>query len=299
VAGLATRILAKAKNRDIILLHDVMPPRGTKEQLLREFEALLAGLAARGLTVTPLSRLIGQEIMHSRELQAAQTPVELFYNGLAPTYDAEQFGSRVAISRRKEHELFSARIPELFRGADRVLEIGAGTGIFTIDIARNCREVLAVDLSRNMLAVLAEKAHAEGLANIRAIAGDIETMPLEGDFSAVCAFLSFEYMSDLPALFNRLADHMPPGAHLYFTVARRSLFRLFTQIGNAMRQGVWLKAHSRRELENWLQAAGFEPLAINAHLCKTWFSGGMLLEVVARKTAGKQAGTPAGQKDSR
>ena len=41
---------------------------------------------------------------------------------------------------------------------DRVLEIGAGTGIFSMPIARLCHELVAVDVSKGMLAVLEHKA---------------------------------------------------------------------------------------------------------------------------------------------
>src|SRR5512137_448244 len=108
------------------------------------------------------------------ENQSRSRSVELFYNDLAPTYDHEQFQTAVSMSKRKEYELFSARLPELFDGAGRVLEIGAGTGIFTIPIARHCREVIAVDFSRNMLGLLEKKAAAEGITNIRTILCDVE-----------------------------------------------------------------------------------------------------------------------------
>ncbi|HEY5460617.1 MAG TPA: hypothetical protein VIJ89_02600, partial [Deferrimonas sp.] len=78
---------------------------------------------------------------------------------------------------------------------------------------------------------------------------------------------------------------------LYFITARRSLLRLFAQIGNAMRQGLWLKAHSRREIEAILSDSGFEEIRIGSHLFKSWVSGGVLLEVAARRRT--DPGTPA------
>ena len=69
------------------------------------------------------------------------------------------------------------------------------------------------------------------------------------------------------------------------------IFRLFTQIGNAMRQGIWLKAHSRREIESMLKAAGFEQITVNSHLLKSFISGGILLEVTARKRTADQSGS--------
>jgi peptidoglycan/xylan/chitin deacetylase (PgdA/CDA1 family)/2-polyprenyl-3-methyl-5-hydroxy-6-metoxy-1,4-benzoquinol methylase len=285
VVKLAGRLLAKAVSGDIILLHDVAPRQGNVTHLLHEFLSLIEGLKEKGLEIVPLSRLIGKEVMQWGASDSGPNPAELFYNGLAETYDQEQFTSTVSLSRTTEYRLFSAQLPALFAGANRVLEIGAGTGIFTMDIARNCTEVVAADISGNMLDLLKEKATAEGIANIRTLKGNVETMELEGSFSLACAFSSLEYLADLSAFLIRLAQHIEPGGCVYFITARSSLFRLFTQIGNAMRQGLWLKSHSRREIEAMLTAAGFERIVVSSHLFKSILSGGMLLEVIARRGA--------------
>jgi peptidoglycan/xylan/chitin deacetylase (PgdA/CDA1 family)/2-polyprenyl-3-methyl-5-hydroxy-6-metoxy-1,4-benzoquinol methylase len=283
IRHLAQRVLGKVRPGDIVLLHDVAPPKGDVEGLLAEFEAILEGLKAKGLEVRPLARIIGREIMETPEASSGGNAAALFYNGLAASYDQEQFCSNVSISRRTELALFTARIPELFEGAGRVLEIGAGTGIFTTTIARHARQVDALDISANMLALLQEKCRAEGISNIRTQVGNVETMELEGPYDVVCAFSALEYLTDLPALIQRLAPHMNPGGTIYFITARKSFFRRFTQIGNAMRQGMWLKAHSRREFTKMLEAAGFTPVSITSHLLKCVINRGMLLEVIARK----------------
>jgi peptidoglycan-N-acetylglucosamine deacetylase len=296
IKHLASTVLGKAVPRDIILLHDVAPTNGSIEDLLAEFEAILQGLKQRGLEIRPLARLIGREIMQTSSV-AGINPAELFYDGLAATYDQEQFCTNVSIARRTELGLFEARIPGIFEGAGRVLEIGAGTGIFTTKIARHCREVEALDISANMLALLEGKCRAEGITNVHPRVGNVETMELTGPYDVVCAFSSLEYLTDLPALLLRLAPHVPPGGMIYFITARRSLFRLFTQIGNAMRQGMWLRARSRRQFEAMLTAAGFEPVSITAYLLKCIISGGMLLEVVARRRDCALPPKPAGSAD--
>jgi peptidoglycan-N-acetylglucosamine deacetylase len=293
VARLAERLLAKVKPGDIILVHDVAPRQGDATQLLQEFSKLIEGLRGKGLEILPLGRLIGKEVMQWGASDSGPNPAEQFYNGLAESYDQEQFASTVSLSRTTEYRLFSAQLPRLFAGANRVLEIGAGTGIFTLDIARNCTEVLAADISGNMLELLEKKAQAEGVKNIRTVKGNVETMELEGPFSVVCAFSALEYLADLPAFFTRLARQVEPGGAVYFITARSSLFRLFTQVGNAMRQGLWLRAHSRREIETMLTAAGFERIAVSSHLFKSLLSGGMLLEVVARRADAAAAAQPA------
>jgi peptidoglycan/xylan/chitin deacetylase (PgdA/CDA1 family)/SAM-dependent methyltransferase len=285
VAGLARRILGKAKARDIILLHDTAPHRVTVDQLLEEFDQLIQGLGHNGLAILPLSGLLGREVMETAAVPGEVHAARMFYDGLADGYDQEQFCSGVSRSRRTELALFSARMPGLLAGAGRVLEIGAGTGIFTLELARHCREVVATDISPRMLAILERKAAAAGIGNITPVPGNVETLALEGPFSAVCAFSALEYLTDLPGLLRRLAPQLEPGGAVYFITARRSLFRLFTQVGNAMRQGIWLRARSRREFAQMLEENGFDRIEISAHLLKSWLSGGMLLEVAARKKA--------------
>lgn len=282
ISQLAARLLSKVRPGDIVLLHDVKPPKGDTSALLEEFSKFFDGLAAKGLEVVALERLIGKEVMQ-RGSNSGPNAAELFYDGLAAGYDDEQFNSGVSMSRTMEQKLFSERVPTLFAGTRRVLEIGAGTGIFTLEIARNCGEVLAMDISGNMLEHLKKKAAAEGIGNITAVKGNVEEMEPAGPFSVVCAFSALEYLTDLPGFLKRLSDQVEPGGSLYFITARTSFFRLFTQIGNAMRQGIWLKSHSRGQIERMLIDAGFEPVSVTSHLLKCVINGGMLLEVVARK----------------
>ncbi|HEY5191119.1 MAG TPA: polysaccharide deacetylase family protein, partial [Candidatus Deferrimicrobium sp.] len=249
IGHLSEKVLKTVSPGDIVALHDVAPRHAGTERLMAEFGALLRGLKEKGPEVVPLDRLIGRKVMRRGGSPGEAHPAALFYDGFAADYDREQFCSPVWIVRKTEYALFEARLPSLCSPSDRVIEIGAGTGIFTLAIARRCREVTAVDISQSMLEILKGKAAAEGLGNIRTIVGNVETMDLDESYTVACAFSSIEYLTDHQAFFSRLADHIEPGGTLYFTTARRSLFRLFAQIGNAIRQGMWLKAHSVGEIE--------------------------------------------------
>lgn len=290
VANLAARVLRKISPGAIVALHDVAPRRAGAEPLLVEFDRLIRGIREKGLEIVPLARLIGREVMERGPVPGGAPPSTLFYDTLADDYDREQFTSAVSISKRAEYALFEARIPLLFEGARRVLEIGAGTGIFTIPIARHSREVVAVDASRRMLAILEQKAAGERLANVRTLVGNAQTIDLEGSYSLACGFSSLYYLPDLPAFFKRLARHLEPRGVLYFITTRRSLIGFFTRVGNAARQGLWLRACSRREIETMLAAAGFEEIRVSSHLLKSWISGGVLLEVTARANRANRGG---------
>ena len=284
INGLSRRILKKIKSGDIIMLHDVRSGRDFDIQLwLDEIELLIVGIGNKGINILPLSKIIGKDIMIKAEEKFTPNPIKTFYNGLALDYDREQFYSGVSTVRKKEYKLVLSRIPQIITSSDRVLELGAGTGIFTIPISKYCKEIVAVDISNNMLIKLKEKAEESDIKNITCILGDYENVNFNKTFDVICSFSSFEYISDLENTINSLSNYLKPGGILYFTTAHCSLFRFFTQIGNALRQGLWLKARSKNEIKKMLHSASFHKIDISCHLFNSIFSGGMLLEALAEK----------------
>jgi len=283
IEGIARRVLRSVRPGDIVLLHDTPPTGGSTEQLLGEVDALIRGLKEMGLQHVPLSTLLGRPIMEASESAQEVNPIRAFYNGLAQNYDAEQESAGIGAVRRLERELVSSRLKTVVNPSDRVLEIGAGSGRFTLPLAHLAKEVVAVEISGGMLERLKTKAGIRHISNIVPILGDIERIELEGTFDVVCCFSAFEYISDLGALLARLAGSIKPGGRLYFTTAHRSLLRFFAQIGNAMRQGLWLHSRSTKEIRSMLSAAGLEEVEISTHGLKCLPSGGVLIEVLATK----------------
>ncbi len=277
--SLARRILKRVAPGDIVLLHDKPPPTRPVSDWLQEIEALLVGLARRELTVDPLSRLLRRPIMRPGHAENAG-PVGVFYDSVAATYDEEQARPAMSRVRRAEERLIDARLSKLIGPHDAVMELGAGTGRFSLQLAKLARRVTAVDVSPEMLAILQHKARAAGLTNVLCQVGDFCEAAFAGPFDLICAFSCFEYVGNLPVLLGRLAICLAPGGRLYFTTAHRSFFRFFTQIGNALRQGIWLRARSRSEIEAALRAAGLAPLEMTAAVFGGP-GGGMLVEVVA------------------
>src|SRR4051794_38608939 len=60
------------------------------------------------------------------------------------------------------------------RPADRVLDVGCGTGSITRAAARRATSAEGIDLSTQMLALARHRAKAEGLDNVRFIHGDAQ-----------------------------------------------------------------------------------------------------------------------------
>ncbi len=278
VRGLSKRIARRVRPGDIVLLHDVAPSKDFDvRSWLGEIEALIVSLKDRGFEILPLSSLIGRPVMQAA---AAPSPAALFYGSIAGSYDKER--QRHA-AWAKERDLFESNLLPLLTRSHDVLELGAGTGLFTIPIARRCGHVTAVELSPLMAGILKHKAERENLGNIDWLIGDIEQLDAGGPYDAICSFSALEYVADTGALFARLSPQLKPGGVLYMTTARRSLFRFFTQVGNALRQGLWLRAQSRRSIEKALASAGFRSRLVSAHVFKFGPFGGMLFEVIAKK----------------
>jgi peptidoglycan-N-acetylglucosamine deacetylase len=72
--GLARKVLERVKAGDVVLLHDVAPPKATVQEWLAEVERVLEGVKARGLSIVPLGELVGRQLMGPR-IQATRASV--------------------------------------------------------------------------------------------------------------------------------------------------------------------------------------------------------------------------------
>jgi len=134
--------------------------------------------------------------------------------------------------RPRRGDRYAARIVgELVRQAgirphDRVLELGAGFGRFTFPLLAHCRSVLAVDLSRRVLAALAAERDARGVpadrcptlcADVDALTPDVVGAP--PDFVVGVFFL--HHLADFRRTLARLAGLVAPGGGLAFVEPNR------------------------------------------------------------------------------
>lgn len=144
-----------------------------------------------------------------------------------------------------------------------VLELAAGTGLVTRELARSARRVVATDLSEGMLAVLRGRLNAQGATNVEVCAADATALDFEdASFDAVVMANLLHLLPDPGAALREVLRVLRPGGLLLAptfchgeTFAARCVSRILGLAGFPIQ-----RRFRSRELPEWLKTAGFEAL---------------------------------------
>lgn len=127
-----------------------------------------------------------------------------------------------------------------------VLDLGAAVGRVTIPLARDGREVWALDGSPGMLRELEHRRDAEPAAvaaRIRVIPADLRDFSLGRSFGlAIMPMNTLQallHRDDQLACLRRIGAHLDPGGELVFDVAVPDLDAIAGQLGVMTPGGVW------------------------------------------------------------
>lgn len=143
----------------------------------------------------------------------------------------------------------------------RVLDIGCGGGHVAFNVAPLVAEVVACDLSPEMLGVVADTAASRGLGNVKTQQGVAEKLPFEDErFDAVLTRFSAHHWSDFDAGLREAARVLKPGgtAVMVDSVAPGiPAVDTFFQAIEILRDCSHVRNRSRAEWEASLTRAGF------------------------------------------
>ena len=144
-----------------------------------------------------------------------------YHDVAAATYDAKwgidfgQVGQSQVLG--KVRKLIG---PELDTGFAQALEIGAGTGYFSLNLLRAgviTGELTCTDISSGMLSVLSENAARLGLDNLHTVQSDAEALPFEdGSFDLVLGHAILHHIPDLDRAFREFHRVLRPGGRVVF-----------------------------------------------------------------------------------
>lgn len=181
----------------------------------------------------------------------------------------------VAMLERPERESFQKpeKVMEAlaFRPGERVADVGAGSGYFTLRVARAVGpfgSVLAVDIAPELLEHLAGRAREAGLANVRTqlVEKDDPRLPPEGiDTVLMVDTLHYVKAPDRAAFARKLRAGLAPGGRLV----------VVDYVPKPFEERPWgpppEQNMSRQEVDEAMAAAGLFPARVHDFLTEQFF----------------------------
>ena len=143
----------------------------------------------------------------------------------------------------------------------RVLDLGCGGGHLTFHVSPLVKEIIAYDLSQDMLDVVARAAHERGLGNVTTQLGVVENLPFKNhSFDAVLSRFSAHHWHDLDAGLREAARVLKPGGTLAIidTITPGiPVIDTYFQAIELLRDCSHVRNYTRAEWEAGMARAGF------------------------------------------
>jgi ubiquinone/menaquinone biosynthesis C-methylase UbiE len=146
-------------------------------------------------------------------------------------------------------------------GPVRVLDLGCGGGHVSFTVAPRVAEVVAYDLSTEMLATVASVAKERGLTNVSTVAGSVTSLPFDdASFDLVLTRYSAHHWDDVAKGLSEARRVLRDSGQAVFidvTSPERPVLDTFLQAIEIFRDPSHVRDYSPREWEQLLTEAGF------------------------------------------
>lgn len=178
--------------------------------------------------------------------------------------DAERWAGVFDDPKRDEWQKPHEVIQALALPADAVVaDIGAGTGYFSVRLARMLPKgrVLAADVEPQMVRHLAARAKRDELTNLRAVHSDLDDARLPEKADLALLVDVYHHIDERERYFRRLKDSLKPGGRIAVVD-----FRMDSELGPPPRARI-----SPERVKRELAAAGFTLAAEHDFLPNQYF----------------------------
>jgi len=160
------------------------------------------------------------------------------FDAYAQSYDSWYQTALGRLADRLEKEACLSLLPDL--GGQRVLEVGCGTGNFSLFMAGHGAGVVGLDRSRLMLAQAKSKAEDQGMS-LNWIQGDLTRLPVAPEsFDGVVSILALDFVGSRHAAIREMVQALRPGGRLAVAMLnRRSWWTLQRQVKAWFKPTLW------------------------------------------------------------
>jgi ubiquinone/menaquinone biosynthesis C-methylase UbiE len=184
-----------------------------------------------------------------------------FWNRVARKYATDTIKDMVGYERSVE------RTRHFLSSTDRVLEIGCGTGTTALKLARSVSQIVASDVSSEMIAIAREKAIAQSCQNAEFAVAKAECRSdFEGTYDAV---LLLHLIADRLSTLSGIHRMLKPGA-LFISKTpclseMNSLIRVAVPVMRFIGKAPFVSFFSAKEFEAEIAGAGFSIVERERH----------------------------------
>ena len=202
----------------------------------------------------------------------------------------ERYFTRTPIGsllRRRDDRIVHAALDRVVEPQHEVLEVGAGTGHYTLTVARRCARVVALDAAPEMVEYLNTRAATEGATNVETAIGSLpDGIEATGPFDGVVCLGVLGYVADVERALTALAARLRPGGWALLSLPPRTVEgRLHEAVELVGRRRVSLR--SPAEATAAAERAG---LHVTCEARAGLTAGGITLLLEARRPSAAEAG---------
>lgn len=158
---------------------------------------------------------------------------------------------------------------------DKVLELGCGTGSTALLLAADVDQIVASDISGEMIKIANGKAREQGVENVSFVTADLFDSAIDdGPYDAVLALNLLHLVKDTPAAIRRINGLLKPGGiFISKTVCKPGegaslkfrLIKAVLPILQVLGQAPYVNFMDVEELENIMTAQGFNIIEAGNH----------------------------------
>lgn len=178
--------------------------------------------------------------------------------------------------RREESQAIHLLFDNYLASDNRVLEIGAGTGYYTLGIASKVKSLTALEPSGEMISALQNKTEKLGIDNVRIVKNNLFDYRAEEMYDWAIAIGVLDYIEDWEHFLDKSLNLSP---NLILTFPQRGLWSLIYMLLSRF-NGTKIYRYTKRQLSDYFKNCVLEVVETGF---KTRFTAGHTLVIVVRK----------------
>ncbi len=132
---------------------------------------------------------------------------EIFWNKISSKYDLQ-------VKNKYEQTYINTikKTRNYLKETDVALDYACGTGITTVELARDVKQIYAIDISQDMINIAKEKSQKNNISNIKYDVTDVfDEKYSKESFDVLMAFNILYFIKDTNSVIKRINELLKPG----------------------------------------------------------------------------------------